>query len=277
MQSFRGASIVIKYGGSAMVEPQLRTSFAHDIVLLKHIGINPVVVHGGGPQIAKTLEQMNIKTSFINGFRVTDAKTLDVVEMALVGKVNKEIVTQLNLAGGRAVGLSGKDGNLIHAEKMFIEQLLPEFKRPEIIDIGMVGKVKKVDINIIELLENGGYIPVIAPVGCGSDGSAYNINADFVASAVASALKAEKLILLTDTEGVLDPDGNLIQKLSESGAKEMIASNDIKDGMLPKVRACLDGLSDGIKQTHIIDGRVKCATLLEIFTDTGVGTEIIIN
>ncbi|MBI5814067.1 MAG: acetylglutamate kinase [Nitrospinae bacterium] len=274
MQAFSGKTIVIKYGGAAMVEEELKEVFARDVILLKHIGMNPVVVHGGGPQIGHALKQMNIPTRFVQGMRVTDEQTIDVVEMVLVGKVNKEIVALINENGGRAVGLSGKDGNLLTAEKMFVEKTGPEVERPEIIDVGMVGKVTNVDVTIIRTLEAGGFIPVIAPVGCAPGGQTFNINADFVACAVAGALKADKLVLLTDEAGILDGDKKLISTLTEAEAKKLVEKGVITGGMLPKIEACFGALDAGVKKAHIIDGRVKHSALLEIFTDKGVGTEI---
>lgn len=274
MRAFAGRNIVVKYGGAAMVDNGLKAGFARDITLLKHIGINPVVVHGGGPQIGKTLERMNIETQFVHGFRVTDEETINIVEMVLVGKVNKEIVSLINRQGGRAVGLSGKDGGLVLAEKMFVEKKGPEHERPEIIDVGMVGRVTKVDTSILSSLESSGFIPVIAPVGYGESGETFNINADFVGGAVAGALKASKLVLLTDEAGVLDANGNLISRLTESEAKKLIAKGVITGGMLPKLEACFSALDSGVSKAHIIDGRIAHSVLLEIFTDTGIGTEI---
>lgn len=274
IRAFKGKTFVIKYGGSAMVEESLKNSFARDMVLLKHIGINPVVVHGGGPQIGQTLKKMNIKSTFINGLRVTDEETLDVVEMVLVGKVNKEIVALINRNGGSAIGLSGKDGDLIHGEKMFAEKSGPELERPEIIDIGMVGKVTAINSAVLEHVSKGGFIPVIAPVGHGKGGETYNINADFVASAIAGAIRAEKLMLLTDEAGILDGEGKLISTVTENSAKDLIEKGVIRGGMTPKVTACFQALEAGVAKAHIIDGRVTHSTLLEIFTDIGVGTEI---
>jgi acetylglutamate kinase len=274
IRAFKGKTFVIKYGGAAMVEKALKESFARDIVLLKHIGVNPVVVHGGGPQIGQTLKKMNIKSQFVNGLRVTDEETLDVVEMVLVGKVNKEIVALINRQGGAAIGLSGKDGGLIRAEKMYVEQAGPETDRPEIIDIGMVGKVTRVNTAVLNHISAGGYIPVIAPVGFDENGGTYNINADFVASAVAAALKAEKLLLLTDEAGVLDADGNLISAVTEDSARELVRKGVIRGGMDPKVKACFSALDAGVAKAHIIDGRTLHSALLEIFTDKGIGTEI---
>jgi len=274
MRAFKGKTIVIKYGGSAMVDEALKSSFARDVVLLKHIGINPLVVHGGGPQIGRTLERMKIESRFVDGVRVTDEETINIVEMVLVGKVNKEIVALVNRHGGRAVGLSGKDGSLLRAEKMLVEKGGPEHERPEIIDVGMVGAVTRVDVAILDLLDSGGFIPVIAPVGYGEGGETFNINADFVAGAVAGAINAEKMVLLTDERGILDADGGLISALSETEAKKLIGGGVITGGMLPKVKACFTALDAGVKKAHIVDGRVLHSALLEIFTDKGVGTEI---
>ncbi|MDH4183121.1 MAG: acetylglutamate kinase [Nitrospinota bacterium] len=274
IRAFKGKTFVIKYGGAAMVDEGLKTSFARDMALLKHIGINPVVVHGGGPQIGQTLAKMNIKAHFVNGLRVTDEETLNVVEMVLVGKVNKEIVALINRHGGSAIGLSGKDGELIQAEKMYVEKTGPEVERPEIIDIGAVGRVTHVNTAILDHLSGGGFIPVIAPVGYGKNGETFNINADFVASAVAGALQAEKLLLLTDEAGVLDSNGELISTVTEDSAKRLIAGGVIRGGMDPKVKACFQALEAGVAKAHIIDGRVIHSALLEIFTDTGIGTEI---
>lgn len=274
LREFAGKTIVIKYGGAAMVQEELKASFARDIVLMKFIGIDPVIVHGGGPQINKTLERMGVKSRFVEGHRVTDEETVNVVEMVLVGKVNKEIVALINSAGGRAVGLSGKDGRLIEAEKKLISVPTAAENRPEIIDIGLVGKVTKINTDVLETLDRGNFIPVIAPVGAGSNGETYNINADTVAGEVAAALKAEKLMLLTDTNGVWDADKKLIPAMNEKKIRELIASGVIAGGMLPKVDCCLKALSGGVKKTHIIDGRVVHSVLLEIFTSQGVGTQI---
>jgi len=274
IRRFYDKTIVIKYGGSAMEEEGLKRNFALDIVLLKYIGINPVVVHGGGPQIGEVLAKMGKKSQFIEGMRVTDGETMDVVEMVLVGKVNKEIVDLINQQGGKAVGLSGKDGRLITAKKLRLAKSRGKNESPEIIDIGMVGEVKEIKPGVIKALEKENFIPVIAPVGVGEEGETYNINADLVAGKVASALKAEKLILLTDVEGVMDGKKRLIPALSARQAKRFIAQKVISSGMIPKVNCCLDALGEGVSKTHIIDGRVEHAILLEIFTDIGVGTQI---
>ncbi len=268
-------TIVIKYGGSAMVAEELKKGFALDVILLKYIGINPVIVHGGGPQIGKTLEKMGKKSHFVEGLRVTDEETIDVVEMVLVGKVNKEIVSLINRHGGKAVGLSGKDGGLIKAKKYKVVKSSPETDRPEIIDIGMVGEVESINAGVLNTLDEGGFIPVIAPVGVGENGETYNINADFVAGEIAGSLKAEKLVLLTDEEGVKGKDGSLLSTLNKKEIDYLIKKGVIRGGMLPKVKCCLDALESGVKKTHIIDGRVKHAILLEIFTDEGVGTQIV--
>lgn len=268
-------TVVIKYGGSAMIAEELKKNFAMDIILLKYIGINPVIVHGGGPQIGKTLEKMGKKSHFVEGLRVTDEETIDVVEMVLVGKVNKEIVSLINRHGGKAVGLSGKDGGLIKAKKYKVVKSSPETDRPEIIDIGMVGEVESINADVLNTLDEGGFIPVIAPVGVGENGETYNINADFVAGEIAGSLKAEKLVLLTDEEGVKGKDGSLLSTLNKKEIDYLIKKGVIRGGMLPKVKCCLDALESGVKKTHIIDGRVKHAILLEIFTDEGVGTQIV--
>lgn len=274
LREFAGKTIVIKYGGAAMVQDELKASFARDIVLMKFIGIDPVIVHGGGPQINKTLERMGMQSRFVEGHRVTDEETVNVVEMVLVGKVNKEIVALINSAGGRAVGLSGKDGRLIEAEKKLITKPTAAENRPEIIDIGLVGKVTKINTDILETLDRGNFIPVIAPVGVGANGETYNINADTVAGEVAAALKAEKLMLLTDTNGVWDADKKLIPSMNEKRIRELIASGVIAGGMLPKTDCCLKAIAGGVKKTHIVDGRVLHSVLLEIFTREGVGTQI---
>src|SRR3989304_1693905 len=277
IQTFRGKTFVIKYGGSAMTDDALKQGFARDIVLMRCIGINPVIVHGGGPQIGKTMERMGKKSHFVEGLRVTDEETIDVVEMVLVGKVNKEIVSLINRHGGKAVGLSGKDGGLIKAKKYKVVKSSPETDRPEIIDIGMVGEVESINADVLNTLDEGGFIPVIAPVGVGENGETYNINADFVAGEIAGSLKAEKLVLLTDEEGVKGKDGSLLSTLNKKEIDYLIKKSVIRGGMLPKVKCCLDALESGVKKTHIIDGRVKHAILLEIFTDEGVGTQIVEN
>jgi acetylglutamate kinase len=274
IRRFYNKTIVIKYGGSTMEEERLKRSFALDVVLLKYIGLNPVVVHGGGPQIGEMLTRLGKKSEFVEGMRVTDGETMDVVEMVLVGKVNKEIVAMINQQGGKAVGLSGKDGRLIVAKKLKLTRSTGKDKAPEIIDIGMVGEVKAIHPGVIESLEKENFIPVIAPVGVGEEGETYNINADLVAGKIASALKAEKLILLTDVEGVMDEKKRLIPTLDVKQAKELISQKVISSGMIPKVNCCLDALKDGVNKAHIIDGTVEHAVLLEIFTDVGIGTQI---
>jgi len=274
IRRFYDKTLVIKYGGSAMEEERLKRNFALDVVLLKYIGIHPVIVHGGGPQIGDVLAKLGKKSQFIEGMRVTDKETMDVVEMVLVGKVNKEMVSLINQQGGRAVGLSGKDGKLITAKKLKLTKSRGKGKPPEVIDIGMVGEVKKVNPGVIESLDKENFIPVIAPIGVGEEGETFNINADLVAGKVASALKAEKLILLTDVEGVMDENKRLIPTLDAKQAKRMIGQKIISSGMIPKVNCCLDALEEGVTKTHIIDGRVEHAVLLEIFTDVGIGTQI---
>ncbi len=274
IRRFYNKTVVIKYGGSTMEEEGLKRSFALDVVLLKYIGLKPVIVHGGGPQIGEMLTRLGKKSEFVEGMRVTDRETMDVVEMVLVGKVNKEIVALINQQGGKAVGLSGKDGRLILAKKLKLTRSAGKDKDPEIIDIGMVGEVKAIHPGVIESLEKENFIPVIAPVGVGEEGETYNINADLVAGKIASALKAEKLILLTDVEGVMDEKKRLIPTLDVKQAKELISQKVISSGMIPKVNCCLDALEDGVSKTHIINGTVEHAILLEIFTDVGIGTQI---
>ena len=264
IRQFYGKTIVIKYGGHAMIEENLKQSFAKDIILMKYVGLNPVVVHGGGPQIGELLKKLGKESRFVKGIRVTDSETMDVVEMVLVGKVNKEIVGLINHYGGKAVGLSGKDGGLIKAKKL----------RAKGADMGMVGDVKTVNPKVIETLDRDKFIPVIAPVGVGDDGKTYNINADTVAGRIAASLKAEKLILLTDVQGVLNKDKKLISALSVAEAKKLIKNETATGGMIPKLECCLDALKGGVSKAHIIDGRVEHAVLLEVFTDAGVGTEI---
>ncbi len=275
IREFYGQVVVIKYGGHAMVDERLKESFARDVVLLKYIGLNPVVVHGGGPQINQVLDRMQIQSEFVDGMRVTDAPTMDVVEMVLVGKVNKEIVNQIQLQGGRAVGLSGKDGGLIRAKKLFMQRKTETHLPPEIIDIGAVGEVEAIRPGVIEALDRGGFIPVIAPVGVGERGETYNINADLVAGKVAGALRAEKLFLLTDVAGILDRDGVLLSTIRQGEAPGLVASGVVRGGMIPKLQCALDALAEGVKKVHIVDGRLDHAVLLEIFTRGGVGTEIL--
>lgn len=274
IKRFRGKTIVIKYGGNAMTEEALKESFARDVVLMKLVGINPVVVHGGGPQIGSLLDRLGIESKFVQGMRVTDKDTMDVVEMVLGGLVNKDIVTLLNRHGASAVGLTGKDGDLIHATKMVVKRNSPELDVPEIIDIGHVGEVKSIDISVVNMLVNGNFIPVIAPIGVGEDGRSYNINADLVAGKLAEVLQAEKLILLTNTKGLLDKDGELLTGLTTERVDELVADGTIHGGMLPKIACALDAVKAGVGSAQIIDGRVKHAVLLELFTDEGVGTLI---
>lgn len=268
IKEFNKKTIVIKYGGHAMIDDSLKKSFAMDMVLMKLVGINPVIVHGGGPQIGDLLKQIGKESEFVDGMRVTDSETMEIVEMVLVGKINKEIVNNINMVGGKAVGLSGKDGALITAQKLSYNDLGEE------IDIGQVGSIKSVNPQILETLDRDKFIPVIAPIGVDSSGMTYNINADIVAGKIAAALKTEKLILLTDIEGVIIGE-NLVSTLMKNEIPGLIAREEIKGGMIPKVKCCLDALSEGVKKTHIIDGRVEHAVLLEIFTDAGIGTEIV--
>jgi acetylglutamate kinase len=274
IRRFYGKTFVIKYGGNAMIDEELKTSFAQDVVLLKYVGINPVVVHGGGPQIDEALDRMGIKSRFVRGMRITDQETLDIVEMVLVGKVNKEIVTLINQHGGMAVGLSGKDGGLILARKMNVT-VSENGESPEIIDIGMVGEIVGINPLVIDSLDENKFIPVIAPVGVGRAGETYNINADLVAGELAEALHAEKLILMTDVAGVRDKKSELLSTLKVNQARKMIEEGVIASGMIPKVECCMEALKGGVEKTHIIDGRVKHAVLLEIFTKEGVGTEVV--
>jgi acetylglutamate kinase len=274
IQRFQGKTIVIKYGGAAMEGETLKSSFARDIVLMKLVGVNPVVVHGGGPQIGRLLERIGKETRFVEGMRVTDSETMDIVEMVLGGLVNKEIVNLINGHGGNAVGLTGKDGRLIHARKLTMTRSRPELDAPEIIDIGHVGEVASIDTGVLEHLARGNFIPVIAPIGVGDGGMSYNINADLVAGKLAQALAAEKLMLLTNTPGLLDRDGELITSLDVKGVEALIADGTIAGGMLPKVRCALDAVQAGVHTAQIIDGRVEHAVLLEVFTNAGMGTFI---
>lgn len=274
IQRFTGKTIVVKYGGNAMENEDLKNSFARDMVLMKLVGINPIVVHGGGPQIGELLERLDIQSRFVNGMRVTDSETMDVVEMVLGGRVNKEIVSLINQHGGRAIGLTGKDAGLIRARKLEVRDSSPEVTRSEIVDIGHVGEVASVNTDVIDMLTRGDVIPVIAPIGVGDDGMAYNINADSVAGQVAGALRAQKLILLTNVAGLQDTNGDVLTGLSAERVDELIADGTIQGGMLPKIRCALDAVKGGVASAHIIDGRVAHATLLEIFTDEGVGTLI---
>lgn len=274
IQRFNGKAFVIKYGGAAMVDEDLKRSFCQDVTLLKVIGLNPIVVHGGGPQIGSVLKQMGKESRFIDGMRVTDEETMNVVEMVLSGKVNAEIVSKINALGGRAVGLSGKDGNLLRARKMEMRRVPKDANPPELIDLGRVGEVEHVDPSVLIALEEKQFIPVIAPVGVDADGNTYNINADFVAGHVAGALDAEKLILLTDVEGVKDAKGDLVTNMGIAEAEKAMKAGVIKGGMLPKIECCISALRSGVRSTHVIDGRVEHALLLEIFTDVGIGTQI---
>jgi len=276
IREFNNKTVVIKYGGHAMVDEELKKNFALDVILMKYIGINPVIVHGGGPQINRFLEKMQITSNYIQGMRVTDGETMDVVEMVLVGKVNKEIVGLINHCGGKAVGLSGRDGDLVQARKLKLE-IKPDdpARTPELIDLGRVGEVTCVNTDILNTLDQQDFIPVIAPVGVGEDGQAYNINADLVAGAIASELNAVKLILLTDVEGVKDRSGDLVSTIRKDEVEDLIESKVISGGMIPKVRCCMSALDNGVAKTHIIDGRQEHAILLEIFTHEGIGTEIV--
>lgn len=273
IRRFSGKTIVIKYGGHAMSDESLKESFALDVILLKSLGINVVVVHGGGPQINETLKRYGIVSEFVKGMRVTDSETMKVVEMVLVGQVNKEVVGYLNQHGGRAVGLSGKDGTLLLCEKL-LQEVKNDDGSVEMVDIGFVGDVVKVNQELIQTLEHGRFIPVIAPVGVGEQGESYNINADVVAGRVAGALKAEKLMLLTDVSGVKDKAGNLLASIDLADVPRLVDDATISGGMIPKVECCVNALNEGVKKAHIVDGRVRHAVLLEIFTDGGVGTEI---
>ncbi|HTN33519.1 MAG TPA: acetylglutamate kinase [Marinobacter sp.] len=274
IQRFTGKTVVIKYGGNAMENEDLKSSFARDVVLMKLVGINPIVVHGGGPQIGDLLQRLNIQSRFVNGMRVTDAETMDVVEMVLGGQVNKEIVSLINAEGGTAVGLTGKDANLIRARKLEVVERSPDLERTEIIDIGRVGEVAGVNVSFIEMLTRSNVIPVIAPIGVGPDGDSYNINADLVAGKVAEAMKAEKLILLTNVSGLKSKEGKVLTGLTAQQVNDLIDDGTIHGGMLPKIRCALSAVENGVRTAHIIDGRVANACLLEIFTDEGVGTLI---
>jgi len=271
IRRYSGKTMVIKYGGHAMADEELKQGFAQDMVLLKYVGINPVIVHGGGPQIGQLLMQLGIESQFVRGMRVTDQQTMDVVEMVLVGKVNKEIVNLINQHGGRAIGLTGKDGSFIRARKMLLQS---ESGADETVDLGQVGEVASIDPEVIALLETREFIPVVAPIGVGPDGRSYNINADLVAGKLAEVLKAEKLILLTNTPGVLDKQGKLLTGLTPKEVDGLFADGTIHGGMLPKIAAALDAARGGVRSVHIIDGRVEHALLLEVLTDEGVGTLI---
>ena len=275
IRRFFNKTVVIKYGGHAMMDEELKDNFARDVVMMKFIGIHPVVVHGGGPQIGSLLKRLGKESKFVQGMRVTDEETMDIVEMVLVGKVNKEIVGLINRHGGQAVGLSGKDAQLIRAEKYYLSAEKVKETPPEIIDIGLVGKVKEINATLIASLLTDGVIPVIAPTGVGDEGETYNINADLVAGSVAAALSAEKLILLTDVPGVLDRNKTLIPAMDGPMTRRMIEEGTISGGMFPKVKCCLKALQAGVKKAHIVDGRLKHTILLEMFTDQGIGTEIV--
>ena len=275
IQRFAHTTVVVKYGGHAMTDEALRSSFARDVVLLQCVGVHVIIVHGGGPQISATMQRMGIEARFVSGLRVTDEETMDVVDMVLGGKLNKEIVATINLHGGQAVGLSGKDANLITATKKRLYRSATPDGPAELVDIGQVGDVKAINTAIIDVLKANGFIPVIAPVGVGTQGESYNINADTVAGDLAAALKAEKLLFLTDVEGILDGDHKLLSTLNAEAIHTLQHNGVIDGGMLPKVEACLHALEHGVSKTHVIDGRVPHAVLLELFTDRGVGTEII--
>lgn len=274
LQRFVGKTIVVKYGGNAMIDEELKNSFARDMVMLKLVGINPILVHGGGPQIGDLLEKLNIESRFVNGMRVTTSETMDVVEMVLGGLVNKDIVNLINQNGGKAIGLTGKDGQLLHARKLHVKKSSPELEKPEIIDIGHVGEVAHINTAVLDMLTNSDFIPVIAPIGVGDDGASYNINADLVAGKVAEVLKAEKLILLTNIAGLMDKEGKILTGLTTQQVDDLIEDGTIYGGMLPKIQCALDAVHAGVNSAHIIDGRVAHSTMLELFTDEGVGTLI---
>ncbi|WML90972.1 acetylglutamate kinase [Thiothrix lacustris] len=274
IQKYAGKTIVVKYGGNAMTDPALQQSFARDIVLLKQVGINPVVIHGGGPQIGNLLKQIGKESHFVDGMRVTDAETMDVVQMVLGGLVNKQIVSMINQAGGRAIGLTGKDGNMIIARKLVLERKAQENQPSEIIDLGHVGEITNIDASVVRMLEEDRFIPVIAPIGVGEDGTSYNINADIVAGKMAEVLNAERLLLLTNTPGVLNKEGTLLEVLSQQDIQDLIADGTIQGGMLPKLACATDAIAAGAKSASIIDGRVPHAVLLELLTDQGVGTMV---
>ncbi len=274
IQRFIGKTIVVKYGGNAMVDPQLKDSFARDLVLMKLVGMNPVVVHGGGPQIGSLLARLNIESRFVEGMRVTDTQTMDVVEMVLGATVNKEIVSNINRHGGKAIGVTGKDGNLIEAKRMSVTVRSAEASVPEIVDIGLVGEVRHINRAVLDMVLNSDFIPVVAPIGVDRAGLSYNINADLVAGRIAEVLQAEKLILLTNVPGVMDADGKLLTGLDQAEVNRLIDTGVIRGGMLPKIRCALDAVGAGVVSAHIIDGTVPHAVLLEVFTDAGVGTLI---
>ena len=274
IQRFTDKTIVVKFGGNAMIDETLQNSFARDVVLMKLVGMNPIVVHGGGPQIGDLLKKLNIESRFVDGMRVTDSATMDVVEMVLGGSVNKQIVNLINNNGGHAIGVTGKDGRLIRAREMEVSHQTPEMKAPEIIDIGHVGEVASIDRSVIDLLVQGDFIPVIAPIGVGKDGASYNINADLVAGKIAEVMQAEKLMLLTNVGGLQDKQGEVLTGLSTERVDALIKDGTIYGGMLPKIQCALDAVKSGVASAHIVDGRVPHAVLLEIFTDAGVGTLI---
>ena len=274
IQRFTGKTIVVKFGGNAMVDPELHESFARDVVLMKLVGMNPVVVHGGGPQIGSLLEKLNIQTEFVDGMRVTDEETMDVVEMVLGGSVNKEIVSSINRNGGKAIGVTGKDGQLIRARKLKVTRYSPELDASEIIDIGHVGEVEHIDTEVLKVILESNFIPVIAPIGVDNEGSSYNINADLVAGKLSEVLQAEKLMLLTNVYGLLNKSGEILTGLSTEEVDSLIEDGTIYGGMLPKIACALDAVKSGVASSHIIDGRVPHAVLLEIFTDVGIGTLI---
>jgi acetylglutamate kinase len=275
IQRFTRKTIVVKFGGNAMIDEALQNSFARDIVLMKLVGMNPIIVHGGGPQIGILLDKLNIQSRFVDGMRVTDSATMDVVEMVLGGAVNKQIVNLINSNGGKAIGLTGKDGQLIQAKKLALKNTSSEqMNASEIIDIGHVGEVNKINVNVIDMLINSDFIPVIAPIGVGEDGSSYNINADLVAGKIAEVLQAEKLMLLTNVSGLQDKQGKVLTGLSTQEVDDLIEDGTIYGGMLPKIACALDAVKSGVSSAHIIDGRVAHAVLLEVFTDEGVGTLI---
>ncbi|TQV82551.1 acetylglutamate kinase [Exilibacterium tricleocarpae] len=274
IQRFTGKTIVVKFGGNAMIDTELQNSFARDVVLMKLVGMNPIVVHGGGPQIGQLLQKLNIQSNFVDGMRVTDSETMDVVEMVLGATVNKQIVNLISRNGGQAIGVTGKDGQLIRAKKLSVSRQTPDMKATEIIDIGHVGEVQSINTSVIDMLINSHFIPVIAPIGVGESGVSYNINADLVAGKIAEVLRAEKLILLTNVAGLQDKDGNVLTGLSTDQVDGLIADGTIHGGMLPKIRCALEAVKSGVASSHIIDGRVAHAVLLEIFTDVGVGTLI---
>ncbi|GAB5412676.1 MAG: acetylglutamate kinase [Congregibacter sp.] len=274
IQRFTGRTVVVKFGGNAMTDPKLHDSFARDIVLMKLVGMNPIVVHGGGPQIGKLLDKLSIESSFVDGMRVTDAQTMDVVEMVLGGSVNKEIVSSINRSGGKAIGVTGKDGQLIRARRITLRRDAPELNASEIVDMGQVGEVRQIDREILDVIIDSDFIPVIAPIGADEEGNSYNINADLVAGKIAQVMQAEKLMLLTNVAGLMDANGEVLTGLSTAKVDELIADGTVHGGMLPKIGCALDAVKSGVASAHIVDGRVPHAVLLEIFTDEGMGTKI---